>query len=69
PDIAKKVVHLVAKDERRHNFSLNSAGAADIRLPGAHSDLGGGYIPNIIERVLLSRPCSSRDVELYTPST
>lgn len=69
PDIAKKVVHLVAQDERRHNFSLNSAGAADIRLPGAHSDLGGGYIPNITERVLLSRPHCSRDVDLYTPST
>lgn len=69
PDIAKKVVHLVAKDERRHNFSLNSAGAADIRLPGAHSDLGGGYVPNITERVLLSRPRCSREVDLYTPST
>ncbi|MFJ7282617.1 type VI secretion system tip protein TssI/VgrG [Pseudomonas sp. NPDC099000] len=69
PDIAKKVVHLVARDERRHNFSLNSAGAADIVLPGAHSDLGGGYLPNIIEQVLLSKPRCSRDMELYVPST
>ena len=69
PDIAKKVVHLVARDERRHNFSLNSAGIADIVLPGVHSDLGGGYIPNAIERVLLSKPRCSRDMELYVPST
>lgn len=69
PDIAKKVVHLVAGDERRHNFSLNSAGTADIVLPGVHSDLGGGYLPNIIERVLLSKPRCSRDEDLYVPST
>ena len=47
PDIAKKVVHLVARDERRHNFSLNKADAADLVLPGVHSDLGGGYVPRI----------------------
>jgi type VI secretion system secreted protein VgrG len=69
PDIAKKVVHLVARDERRHNFSLNSAGIGDIVLPGVHSDLGGGYIPNAVEQVLLSKPRCSRDMELYVPST
>jgi type VI secretion system secreted protein VgrG len=69
PDVAKKVVHLVARDERRHNFSLNSAGAADIKLPGVHSDLGGGYIPNFIERVLLSKPRCSLDVDFHVPST
>ncbi|MEX3774648.1 type VI secretion system tip protein TssI/VgrG [Pseudomonas sp. MYb118] len=68
PDIAKKVVHLVARDEYRHNFSLNSAGAADIVLPGAHSDLGGGYLPRANERVLLSKPFRSRDIDLFTPS-
>ncbi|WP_085693773.1 MULTISPECIES: type VI secretion system tip protein TssI/VgrG [unclassified Pseudomonas] len=65
PDIAKKVVHLVARDERRHNFSLNKADAADIVLPGVHSDLGGGYLPRSIERVLLSKLHSSdEDVRL-----
>lgn len=65
PDIAKKVVHLVARDERRHNFSLNTANAADIVLPGAHSDLGGGYVPRITERVLLNKPRQSpEDVRL-----
>ncbi|MGE8189227.1 type VI secretion system tip protein TssI/VgrG [Pseudomonas sp. NPDC086278] len=68
PDIAKKIVHLVARDERRHNFSLNSAGSADIVLPGVHSDLGGGYLPNVIERVLLSKPRCSRDEDLYVPA-
>ncbi|WP_192559326.1 type VI secretion system tip protein TssI/VgrG [Pseudomonas allokribbensis] len=69
PDLAKKIVHLVAQDERRHNFSLNSAGNADIVLPGVHSDLGGGYLPNLVERVLLSKPRCSRDVDFNTPSS
>ena len=69
PDVAKKVVHLVARDERRHNFSLNSAGTADIVMPGAHSDLGGGYVPNFIERILLSKPRCSLDVDFHVPST
>jgi len=69
PEVAKKVVHLVARDERRHNFSLNSAGDADIELPGAHSDLGGGYVPNVIERILLSKPRCSLEMDLSTSST
>ena len=56
PNAAKKVVHLVAAHERRYNFALNSLGAADIVLPGVHSDLGGGYLPKAIERVFLSKP-------------
>jgi type VI secretion system secreted protein VgrG len=64
PDAAKKIVHLVAQDERRYNFSLNQAGSsADIVLPGVHSDLGGGYRPDVTERVLLSRPQFS-DIDL-----
>ncbi|WP_371923586.1 phospholipase effector Tle1 domain-containing protein [Pseudomonas sp. OIL-1] len=59
PGIANKVVQLVARDERRHNFSLNSAGAADMLVPGAHSDIGGGYLPAATEKVLMSRPRSS----------
>jgi type VI secretion system secreted protein VgrG len=63
-DAATKVVHLVAQDERRYNFSLNQAGSsADIVLPGVHSDLGGGYRPDVTERVLLSRPQFS-DIDL-----
>ncbi|HCP53534.1 MAG: type VI secretion system tip protein VgrG [Pseudomonadaceae bacterium] len=68
PSIATKIVQLVAKDEYRYNFSLNSAGAADIVLPGAHSDLGGGYLPNSTEHVLLAKPQRSL-VNQHTPIT
>uniref|UniRef100_UPI0016800465 T6SS phospholipase effector Tle1-like catalytic domain-containing protein n=1 Tax=Pseudomonas profundi TaxID=1981513 RepID=UPI0016800465 len=67
PDVAKKVVQLVARDELRHNFSLNSAGSADLVVPGVHSDIGGGYMPLAQEKVLLSRPRSSR-VRRTTPN-
>lgn len=47
---AKKVVHLTAGDEHRKNFAsttVSSSIAASIgyecQLPGAHSDIGGGY--------------------------
>jgi type VI secretion system secreted protein VgrG len=59
PDAAKKVIQLVARNERRYNFALNSLGAADIVLPGVHSDLGGGYLPKAMERILLSKPRKS----------
>ena len=44
----KSVLHLVAADEHRGNFSytnINSAGkkGTQIYLPGVHSDIGGGY--------------------------
>jgi type VI secretion system VgrG family protein len=68
PNIAIKVVHLVAGDEYRYNFSLNSAGAADIVVPGAHSDLGGGYLPRSTERVLLAKPWRSL-VSQHAPIT
>lgn len=41
---AKKKVHLVANHEYRANFRLNDEATAHvISLPGAHSDIGGGY--------------------------
>jgi type VI secretion system secreted protein VgrG len=58
PGIARKVVHLVARDEYRHNFSLNQA-ELDIELPGCHSDIGGGYLPLAMEKLLLSKPDTS----------
>ena len=44
----EKVVHLTAGDEYRSNFSLtditSSMGSGyELTLPGAHSDIGGGY--------------------------
>jgi type VI secretion system secreted protein VgrG len=56
---ANKVVHLVARDEYRENFALNSLGDIDLVLPGAHSDLGGGYLPRAKEKLLLSSPITS----------
>ncbi|WP_166221909.1 type VI secretion system tip protein TssI/VgrG [Pseudomonas atagonensis] len=56
---AKKVVHLVARDEFRENFALNSLGDIDLVLPGSHSDLGGGYLPRAKEKLLLSTPITS----------
>lgn len=66
PGCAGQVVQLVARDERRWNFALNSvrSGALaagqtqhrEIVLPGVHSDLGGGYPALMEERLLLGRP-------------
>lgn len=58
PAIARKVVHLVAHDEHRRNFPLTQA-LEDIVVPGAHSDVGGGYPPEMLEQPVLSRPVSS----------
>lgn len=59
PGCAEQVVHLVARDEERRNFALNSVmphWPREIVLPGVHSDIGGGYHPQMVERVLLTRP-------------
>lgn len=58
-DCANKVVHLVARDEIRENFALNSLDHIDLVLPGAHSDLGGGYLPRAKEKLLLGKPVTS----------
>ncbi|HDX8445757.1 TPA: DUF2235 domain-containing protein [Aeromonas hydrophila] len=54
PDCAERVVHIVAADEWRYHFDLtritdDAAGTAiadgftEVIIPGAHSDIGGGY--------------------------
>lgn len=50
------VVQLVARDEIRANFPLSevSPDHTEIVLPGAHSDIGGGYLDEAEERVLVS---------------
>lgn len=63
PGIARQVIHLVARDEYRHNFSLTQA-EQDIELPGCHSDIGGGYLPWMREKLLLSKPDSSIEVAM-----
>jgi uncharacterized Zn-binding protein involved in type VI secretion len=58
PDSAKRVTHLVAGDEYRHNYSLNSThpNFAEIVLPGAHGDIGGNYPLEAEEKLFLTRP-------------
>ncbi|XEG75869.1 DUF2235 domain-containing protein [Pseudomonas sp. abacavir_1] len=58
PGCARKVLQLSARDERRWNFALNSVVPhhQEIELPGAHSDIGGGYLPQMEEKLLLSKP-------------
>lgn len=60
PGVAKKVFHITAKNEYRLNFALNSVKPAwpEFELPGAHSDIGGGYFPLINENLFLTRPLS-----------
>lgn len=47
PSVAKKVFQITAINEYRYNFSLNSIKGMwpELALPGAHSDIGGGYNP------------------------
>jgi hypothetical protein len=52
----ERVVHLVAADEYRLNFSLTTIASAlqqgkgyELKLPGAHSDIGGGYQQTVAE--------------------
>ncbi|NQD96811.1 DUF2235 domain-containing protein, partial [Pseudomonas sp. CrR25] len=61
PNCAQQVVHLVARDEYRRNFALNRVASPhrEITLPGAHSDLGGGYQPEATERLYPIRPRSN----------
>lgn len=69
PGCAQQVLHLVAGDEHRRNFVLNSVKPdwpQEIVLPGSHSDIGGGYQPQEMEKVSLFRPRRSL-VSVSTP--
>lgn len=63
PNHVEQAVHLVAANEHRKNFSLNSLRNTDgslphnfreISLPGVHSDIGGGYGDSQREDILIS---------------
>jgi len=56
PKHFSNVVHLVARDEVRANFPLSTVKPdhTEIVLPGAHSDLGGGYWAEAEECVLVA---------------
>jgi uncharacterized protein (DUF2235 family) len=53
----QQIVHLIAQDEYRENFALTKVGSSknifEIELPGAHSDLGGGYAAFAQEKDIL----------------
>ena len=69
PGCAQQVLHLVAGDEHRRNFVLNSVKPEwprEVTLPGSHSDIGGGYQPREFEKVSLFRPHRSL-VSVSTP--
>jgi type VI secretion system Hcp family effector len=58
PGVAQKVFHLTAQHECRYNFALNSIARdwPELALPGMHSDIGGGYLPQLREDLFLTRP-------------
>ncbi|MFK3799109.1 DUF2235 domain-containing protein [Pseudomonas sp. NPDC088444] len=58
PGCARKVIHLHARDEYRLNFPLNKVHAShqSIVLPGAHADIGGGYLPQTREQLWMTQP-------------
>ncbi|AIR62237.1 type VI secretion protein [Cedecea neteri] len=70
PGVADKVFHITAQHECRFNFALNSVKPAwpELALPGAHSDIGGGYNPVEHEAYFLTRP-QFETVSLSTPDT
>jgi uncharacterized Zn-binding protein involved in type VI secretion len=76
PDDAERVVQLAARDERRHNFSLNSLRGesgnlpdhfSEWTLPGAHSDIGGGYPDRFHERIEVRPPLVVRGKDRRDP--
>lgn len=70
PGVAEKVFHITAQHECRFNFALNSVKPAwpELALPGAHSDIGGGYNPEEREACFLTRP-EFETVPITTPDT
>ncbi|MGY1447331.1 phospholipase effector Tle1 domain-containing protein [Pseudomonas chlororaphis] len=66
----RSVVQLVARDEHRSNFALSRVKPdhMEITLPGAHSDIGGGYLDEVQECVLVS-PMQALEVSINTDVT
>lgn len=68
PGVADKVFHITAAHECRFNFALNSVKPAwpELALPGVHADIGGGYLPVMVENLFLTRP-NTQTVPLSQP--
>lgn len=67
---AKFVFQICAADEFRENFSLTNIKSAginslEITLPGVHSDIGGGYVDEQEEKVLIYKDSSISNCEVY----
>lgn len=70
---ARKVVHLIARNEHRANFMLTTARPQhqEIALPGVHSDIGGSYHSDhegplmLIEPTRSVEPFQERNGELF----
>lgn len=65
--VAEAVYHLAAGNEYRKNFSLTNVDSAggkgeEFFLPGAHSDIGGGYVDNDKEDKTLDEGLATADV-------
>ncbi|SET30213.1 type VI secretion system tip protein VgrG [Pseudomonas graminis] len=58
PDCARQVIQLQALHEYRADFSLNNVHHTHLQigLPGAHSDVGGGYLPRAREKLWMTQP-------------
>jgi hypothetical protein len=69
---AKAVYHLAAAEEYRLCFSLTNIDSAvsagngcQIFLPGAHSDIGGGYVPNDSESKIVWTEDGSESIQEF----
>ena len=76
PEDAERVVQFAARHERRHNFSLSSLRGesgnlpdhfSEWSLPGAHSDIGGGYPDRFHEHVEVRPPLVVRGKDRRNP--
>lgn len=64
---AKCGLHIVAANEYRHNFALNDVPDFfnKVSLPGAHSDIGGGYLNNDVdENIYITKIYQETDIYL-----
>lgn len=68
-----KVVHICAMDEYRENFALVTVPIVKNKveqffLPGAHADIGGGYLPGYGPEIIIpTKPKKPSNGSLYIP--
>lgn len=68
-NVAEKIVHITAKDEIRQYFPLTLAMTGErIEMVGAHSDVGGGYLPEKYESKFNFLPMTYPGIQEYFES-